>query len=367
MLADRINVGHGDPVIFRDWWNRANILPSIPSQNVSLYEYQESGFDELSAATHKFHELFGTDCPSSSLVYGNGSTQVINATLYAISKRLDRQIVVGYEPPFYMLMHEYLSSCKFVELTTDLTRLDIDVEIVIDPNNPSGEHRVNKSNASYVIYDRAYNWPIYMRKSQAVTPTSSNKNHITVYTISKSLGMGGLRLGWAFINDVHLREEIQRGLFVIGICPNSFGMEIAKHVFTKFINNPAVVRDYCRKLRKLISKRRKALSNCCQFVVTNISGPYAWIKSHDGTNIAEYLLDNYNIKVYSGTEFGSTSDYARISLLCSTFDFSAATDRLTAHIRENIIRAGLMTGPGRLLSPRHQSHLNKINPLNKTV
>lgn len=34
-------------------------------------------------------------------------------------------------------MHEFLLNCRMVEVTFDLTRSDIDVEIVIDPNNPS--------------------------------------------------------------------------------------------------------------------------------------------------------------------------------------------------------------------------------------
>jgi len=48
---------------------------------------------------------------------------VINAVLYAISKQLERPIIVGYEPPVYMLMNY-----KIVEITFDLTRSDIDVE-----------------------------------------------------------------------------------------------------------------------------------------------------------------------------------------------------------------------------------------------
>ena len=185
-----VNVGHGDPTIFRAWWIKNNVLPFVSTKDPSIYEYQEDGHSELVRLTHSFHRVFGTDCEDASIVYGNGSTQIINAILYTLSRKLGRTIVVGYKTPVYMLMHEFLSHCTWVEVTFDLTRLDIDVEIVIDPNNPSGDQRKKISQAPYTIYDKAYNWPIYVN---SVTPTSPALNDITVYTISKCIGMGGLR------------------------------------------------------------------------------------------------------------------------------------------------------------------------------
>jgi aspartate/methionine/tyrosine aminotransferase len=321
---DIINVGHGDPNVFRSWWTHHNILPSIPTQTIPLYEYQEEDFSELERATHYFHQLFGTDA-DASLVYGNGSTQVINAILYAVSKLLRRRIIVGYAPPVYMLMHEFLINCQLVEVTFDLDRRDIDVEIVIDPNNPSGEHRTSKSTATYIIFDRAYNWPIYQ---DHIVPTSLDKNHITVYTISKALGMGGLRLGWAFINNNVLTKEVQRALFVIGICPNSFGMAAATRIFNDFILDPNLLLSYHTELKDTIESRRKLVANCPQFITTNRSGPYAWISSYDGSDIAATLLNNYQIKVYSGTQFASTCNYARFSLINDSNDFNTAINRL---------------------------------------
>lgn len=326
-----INIGHGNPTFFRPWWNEVKIFPNIDTRANFYYEYQEDDPIELIRATHKFHSIFGTDCSSSWLAYGNGSTQVIHATLYTISKRLNRPIIVAYAPPVYMLMHEFLSNCNFATVTFDLTRTDIDVEIVIDPNNPSGEHRKQKSAAPYVIFDRAYNWPIYLAydglPNSSLTPTSSKSNHITVYTISKALGMGGLRLGWAFINDEELANEIKRSIVLIGICPNSFSIQAAYLVFTQFFDSEELCYRYY-ELKTIIESRRDLVAQCKSFTVTNKTGPYAWIKSKDGSDIAKFLLDNYNIKVYSGTMFGSTAEYARLSLICDGDDFLDAIERL---------------------------------------
>lgn len=320
-----INVGHGDPTFFRSWWKKYDVFPLVNTKDKYLYEYQEGELDELADLTHKFHRIFNTDSEKSSIVYGNGSTQVINAILYSISKKLDRPIIVGYRPPVYMLMHEFLSNSKWVNVTFDLLRKDIDVEIVIDPNNPSGETRKKHSEALYTIYDKAYNWPIYI---DDVSKTSTNSNDITVFTLSKCLGMGGLRMGWALVNDKDLTAEIRRSLFVIGICPNSFSIEATKYMFKDFIENPKTKETYIEDNTKIIKTRRTLLSDNKYFDVTNDSGPYAWIKAKHDFDISNFLFSKYKIKVYPGTLFASDSRYARFSLICSNSEFNEAVKRL---------------------------------------
>lgn len=319
-----INIGHGDPTIFREWWIKHNILPDINTRTEKIYEYQEK-YIELIGLTHKFHKIFGTDCETAGIVYGNGSTQVINAILYAICRRMNRCIVVGYKLPVYMLMHEFLTYSKWIEVTFDLERTDIDVEIVIDPNNPSGEKRVKCSNATYTIYDRAYNWPIYI---DPVSETSCHEHEITVYTMSKCMGMGGIRIGWAFVNNEDLQIEIQQSLLIIGICPNTFGIDAAKCVFSQFINNSKLKDSYIQEISNMIKERVKHLENNAYFIITNTSGPYAWIKSINGEDISHLLLVKYGIKVYPGTLFGSSNEYARLSLICSDQEFKNAIHRM---------------------------------------
>lgn len=318
-----INIGHGDPTMFNSWWRSRKILPNLDTSDPLIYEYNET--NHPADIIHKFHSLFSTDSPTSSIVFGNGSTQVINSALYAISKILSRPITVYYRPPVYMLMHEYLSNSPWVNVTHSLSS-QIDVEIIIDPNNPSGEHRKSDSNATYLIYDRAYNWPIY---TDSPTPTSSNPNIITVYTLSKCLGMGGLRVGWAFINNKHLYDEISRALVCIGICPNSFGLQAMSYIMNTFISSPSLLQDYISHFRSLLSHRRTQLSLCPQFIVTNSTGPYAWISSHDNSDISS-LLSSYNVKVYSGSLFNASSSFARLSLICSEYEFNTAISYLTS-------------------------------------
>lgn len=214
---DVVDIGHGAPTIFRSWWKKHNII------------YQEGDLSELENITHQFHNLFGTDVPNANIVYANGSTQVINAILFAISRLLNRKILVGYKRPVYMYMHEFLVNSRWIEITYDLNN-KLDVEIVISPNNPDGKQLVHKSSAKYIIYDRAYNWPIY---SPNYSLTNNEQNIISTYTVSKSIGMGGIRLGYAFVNDELLTKEIKRAIVLLSICPNSFGLKITKDIYTR--------------------------------------------------------------------------------------------------------------------------------------
>lgn len=98
---------------------------------------------------------------------------------------------------------------------------------------------------------------------------------------------------------------------------------------------------------KIIQDRRTYLSLCHQFTVVNKTDPYAWIKAHnENADIAKLLSQKYSIKVYSGVQFvirttslmqlnvysgvqfGSTFNYARLSLICDSDDFTDAIKRL---------------------------------------
>lgn len=67
------------------------------------------------------------------------------------------------------------------------------IELVTSPNNPDGFTRypvVNRSGGS-LIHDLAYFWPQY-------TPISSpSENDLSLFTLSKSTGHAGMRIGLA--------------------------------------------------------------------------------------------------------------------------------------------------------------------------
>lgn len=65
------------------------------------------------------------------------------------------------------------------------------IEVVTSPNNPDGNVRrsvVNRT-GGMLVHDLAYYWPQY-------TPISSPADHdLTLFTVSKSTGHAGIRIG----------------------------------------------------------------------------------------------------------------------------------------------------------------------------
>ena len=65
------------------------------------------------------------------------------------------------------------------------------IELVTSPNNPDGfvRHSVVNKSGGYLIHDLAYFWPQY-------TPISSPAdNELSLFTVSKSTGHAGMRIG----------------------------------------------------------------------------------------------------------------------------------------------------------------------------
>lgn len=65
------------------------------------------------------------------------------------------------------------------------------IELVTSPNNPDGYTRRSVVNRSQgiLVHDLAYYWPQY-------TPISSPSDHdLTLFTVSKSTGHAGMRIG----------------------------------------------------------------------------------------------------------------------------------------------------------------------------
>lgn len=65
------------------------------------------------------------------------------------------------------------------------------IELVTSPNNPDGYVRRSVVNRSQglLVHDLAYYWPQY-------TPISSPADHeLTLFTVSKSTGHAGMRIG----------------------------------------------------------------------------------------------------------------------------------------------------------------------------
>ncbi|KAG6399881.1 hypothetical protein SASPL_141366 [Salvia splendens] len=150
---------------------------------------------KLEQEIKNLHNLVGNAVVEGRhIVVGNGSSQLIQAALYALAEPLDppSPISVVSATPFYSIA-DYMRSGLFkwggdAHAYNDYKAY---IEMVTSPNNPDGELRgpVLKRANCMLVHDLAYYWPQYT----AITkPADQN---IMLFTISKCTGHAGSRIG----------------------------------------------------------------------------------------------------------------------------------------------------------------------------
>lgn len=314
-----MNLGSGDPNIFNAWWfdqEHYKLLTPL-RHKVELFKYQEDRQHELERLVKVFRQRVRGDETSDPrfTVFGSGSTQVIHAILLVLAKREGRTLHVGMVTPYYMLMKELIEMTPGLAFTT--VPEEMDIEIVVAPNNPTGAKIPPQSRAKYILYDHAYDWPTYTEEV-----SDDTQEAISVFTASKLFGLGGLRLGWAHFADASLGLEVERALELMGICPNSFALETMSNILQLMLTCE-LYPEFFRVHRDLIQQRRAEIA---KFVtVTNTDGPYAWL-FHPEDVVAH--LHRYGIVVRPGVLFGTTNQYARYSLIDTADTYTQVATKL---------------------------------------
>ncbi|KAH1206780.1 Chlorophyll a-b binding protein 3, chloroplastic [Glycine max] len=159
------------------------------------------------------------------IVFGSGSTQLLNAAVYALSLNSSMSPAkVVATAPYYSLYRgqkQLFNSRDFsYEGDTSLWKNNTNssfrfIEFVTSPNNPDGNLNkgVLKGSDVKTIYDRAYYWPHF-----TAIPSPADDD-LMVFTISKLTGHAGSRFGWAIIKDetVYQKMMIYLRLSTIGV------------------------------------------------------------------------------------------------------------------------------------------------------
>uniref|UniRef100_J3M4C3 Alliinase C-terminal domain-containing protein n=1 Tax=Oryza brachyantha TaxID=4533 RepID=J3M4C3_ORYBR len=231
-MSDRCS---GDPTMYGAFWRggageRATIVipgwqtMSYFSDVGSLCWFLEPGFERQ---VRRLHRLVGNAVADGyHVLVGNGSTQLFQAALYALSPpgAAAPTSVVSPAPYYssYPAVTDYLKSALY-RWAGDANMFDADgenyIELVCSPNNPDGGIRepVLKSGAGVAVHDLAYYWPQY-------TPITEAAAHdIMLFTVSKCTGHAGTRLGWALVKDRAVAQRMSKfiELNTIGVSKDS--------------------------------------------------------------------------------------------------------------------------------------------------
>lgn len=345
-----INLDHGDPTMFEAFWRETGALAEIviPGWQTMSY-FSDVGNvcwflePEFGRQVRRLHRTVRNAAAGDEyhVVVGTGSTQLFMAALYALSPSGsgDPISVVSTAPYYssYPAVTDFLRSGLF-RWAGDANSFKGDeyIELVCSPNNPDGALRdaVLRSEAGKTVHDLAYYWPQY-------TPITAEAAHdIMLFTVSKSTGHAGTRIGWALVKDREVAKRMTKfvELNTIGVSKDS-QMRAAKVLSAvsdgydmgsgsrhrhrlfdfgrrKMVERWAMLRA-AAAASGIFSLPEETSGHCSFSNDTAANNPaFAWLRcDREDVEDCAGFLRGHKVLTRSGSQFGADPRYVRVSML----------------------------------------------------
>jgi len=233
--------------------------------------------------------------------------------------------------PLYFENGYQFDMAEFEKRVTPNTKM----VLITHPNNPTGTvfNRQSiedlcdfvKKHDLILVCDQAFEDHIYDDK-EMIAPMSIDgmfERTVTVFSISKGLGLSGFRVGYIVSNDVFMDVYYGGAVNVLGATNT-----LAQRAAIVALNDDSILENYHEKLLKRRNLAYEIL-NGIPYVqaVKPESGILSWINvSKLGTSeqVAQYLLENAHVSVNEGTPYGEQGEgYLRIVHACFQDDEDA--------------------------------------------
>ncbi|KAL2484513.1 L-tryptophan--pyruvate aminotransferase 1 [Abeliophyllum distichum] len=360
-----INLDHGDPTMYESYWRKLGNMCTVMFTGYQSLSYFANPKNlcwflepKLEEEIKKLHNVVGNATVEGyHIVVGTGSSQLIQAVLYALSDPLNEAnpISVVSAAPYYS---SYSEVANFVrsglhKWAGDAHTFDKDgsyIEMVTSPNNPDGAIRepvVNKAQGM-LVHDLAYYWPQY-------TPITGPADYdIMLFTVSKCTGHAGSRIGWALVRDINVARKMVKFIEIntIGVSKEAQQraakiLEVISDSCSQTVRPPDQLDNFFEYGQHLLTERWKKLKDLVKFnelftlpkfplQYCNFTGDFteahpafAWMKCEEEVD-CEKLLRGHKILTRSGKRFGSDQKYARISMMSRDEEFDLFVQRLSS-------------------------------------
>ncbi|MCI0553906.1 MAG: pyridoxal phosphate-dependent aminotransferase [Anaerolineae bacterium] len=225
------------------------------------------------------------------------------------------------------------------------------------PHNPTGAvtspetlnaiAEIAEKHNLMLISDEAYEHVIYdgsRHVSIGSLPAAQNRT-VSVFTMSKTYAMSGLRLGYLAINNPQILERIKK----LVRCTINGVNSVTQHGAAAALNGPqAATRSMAQEYQKRRDILFSALEEAPYLKAFKPKGAfYLWARmepewpgyngGNDDWSVTNYLIDSAGIGSSPGSAFGPAGDgYIRFAFSCSTDQVEEAAKRLP----EVLSRAG---------------------------
>lgn len=291
-----IDMAWGSPAFLEDYWKNIHIKTDhIHRTN----NYEFGSRLELRRLIKKLHKKANNaNLTGKHIVVGAGASQIIFG-LMSVLRELDPTCVKASAPPPHFSRFPILADYAKLQWVKSADTPDT-IKIITTPNNPDSVLWDQKDQCH--ILDLCYNWPHY---NKAIT-----HNHpISVFSFSKATGLASTRIGWAIIKDKALANKLEQW-----IENSTGGLSIDAQIKAECTLRHILETPFFTYGEQLLKKRWSLIlsgQNKLPFKVINQNGMFLWAKGTCPPQIS-------HIK---GSSFGTTDDYFRLNIGCSSDSF----------------------------------------------
>eukprot|EP00045_Choanoeca_perplexa_P015640 m.199850 g.199850 ORF g.199850 m.199850 type:complete len:814 (-) comp17045_c0_seq2:91-2532(-) len=309
-----------------------------------------SQYDEISlllnASIHRLHSLVkNVDTTGMTLVLGAGGVQLIDAALYALTQRDNKQTYmhVYTQSPFY----PHFEQASGINPLTNFTRVmdginpSSVIEILTTPNNPDNRAKepvVKGSSAQ--ITDLVYDWPHY-------TPTTSARaDDLMIFSLSKLSGYAASRLGWAFVRDPDVVATMSKYMFLQSTAPAVESQLRGVKVLNAIADNYHGDMDFFTTTHTLLTERwrrlRSIFSSQKRFELAGEDGGlFMWVQClhADDQKDCAAPFGTVGITTETGVAYGSDTSHVRICMGHHNSTFELLTARLQQLMTQSSLTA----------------------------
>uniref|UniRef100_A0A1D1Z982 Tryptophan aminotransferase-related protein 4 n=1 Tax=Anthurium amnicola TaxID=1678845 RepID=A0A1D1Z982_9ARAE len=356
------DVDSGDPLFLEPYWRQHASASAVLVAGWHRMSYGTGGESNICVELEKHIRLLHASVGNAIIdgrfiVFGTGSTQLINAAVYALSpdNSTSPPATVVASAPYYPLYERQTTLFDSKEnewggatsacLNASASSTADFIEFVTSPNNPDGQLMEPALGGSSVIYDHAYYWPHF---TSIPAPADGD---LMLFTMSKVSGHAGSRFGWAIVKDESIYRRMYRYLEL-----NTMGVSrdtqlriltIVKAIVAGmrrgggdniFLFGPRVMQERWRKVNELVSASRRfslqqLVPRYCTYFdsIRDPSPAYGWLKCEMEEDVdCKAVIRSGGIIGRPGSAFGADPRYVRLSLIKTQDDFDQLLGRLEA-------------------------------------
>ena len=331
-----INLKLGNTAFLKAYWTTMFCMGANPDEYAYTMfadhnmDYPKvGGMAELQQVILTLHDLVGNaETNGYQVVIGNGATQMVMAAMHALSEKHQVKNVF-YDSPHWFRFGTivYLNG-----LSKGCKQYGRNIEIVTSPNNPDNKY-IEPGVGPHFIYDLSYNWPQYI-------DVKKQDKDIMIFSLAKSTGHAGSRIGWALVKDVEIAEKMES---FIEYTSGSVSVDSQTRAAILLASQVTKIQDgafdaTCFKFGKDILADRwnriKEALKTDKIKILNDSGMFAWgevSKEELGNKAAvNYLEEKFGIKSMDGCLCGGTLYNFRLNVGCKEEEFNEFISRMSS-------------------------------------